>query len=98
MNKNENQFSNFIPQVEENTKKPKKEHLSKAQKRKQWNKTDGKGEKPRGWDWVDIVKHLSQTGSKAEQESQHRYKEISLVKTYIFVNTFSKRDNFFFSL
>jgi len=21
------------------------------------------GEKPRGWNWVDIVKHLSQTGS-----------------------------------
>lgn len=22
------------------------------------------GERPRGWDWVDIVKHLSQTGGK----------------------------------
>ncbi|XP_034181976.1 RWD domain-containing protein 4 [Osmia lignaria lignaria] len=56
-------------QGEETTKKPKKEHLTKAQKRRQWNKTDGKGEKPRGWDWVDIVKHLSQTGPKQEQES-----------------------------
>ncbi|XP_012277950.1 RWD domain-containing protein 4 [Orussus abietinus] len=54
---------------QESTKKPKKEQLSKAQKRRQWNKADGKGEKPRGWDWVDIVKHLSQTGSKQEQES-----------------------------
>lgn len=50
-------------------KKPKKEHLSKAQKRKQWNKADGKGERPRGWNWVDIVKHLSQTGPRSEQDS-----------------------------
>ncbi|CAK9822001.1 RWD domain-containing protein 4 [Anthophora retusa] len=56
-------------QLEETTKKPKKEHLTKAQKRRQWNKADGKGERPRGWDWVDIVKHLSQTGPKQEQES-----------------------------
>ncbi|XP_015603274.1 RWD domain-containing protein 4 isoform X3 [Cephus cinctus] len=54
---------------EEPTKKVKKEQLSKAQKRRQWSRADGKGEKPRGWDWVDIVKHLSQTGSKQEQES-----------------------------
>ncbi|KAG7198860.1 hypothetical protein KM043_015687 [Ampulex compressa] len=57
------------PQVEESTKKPRKEQLSKAQKRRQWNRSDGKGDKPRGWDWVDIVKHLSQTGPKQEQES-----------------------------
>lgn len=56
-------------QSEESTKRPKKEHLTKAQKRRQWNKADGKGERPRGWDWVDIVKHLSQTGPKQEQES-----------------------------
>lgn len=56
-------------QVEETIKKPKKEHLSKAQKRRQWNKADGKGERPRGWNWVDIVKHLSQTGPRSEQES-----------------------------
>ncbi|CAK9809947.1 RWD domain-containing protein 4 [Anthophora plagiata] len=56
-------------QLEETSKKTKKEHLTKAQKRRQWNKTDGKGERPRGWDWVDIVKHLSQTGPKQEQES-----------------------------
>ncbi|GJQ76053.1 hypothetical protein Trydic_g18104 [Trypoxylus dichotomus] len=42
----------------------KKEHLTKAQKRRHWDKMDSKGEKPRGWNWVDIVKHLSQTGSK----------------------------------
>ncbi|XP_029168312.1 RWD domain-containing protein 4 [Nylanderia fulva] len=54
-------------QVEETVKKVKKEHLSKAQKRRQWNKADGKGEKPRGWNWVDIVKHLSQTGPRSEE-------------------------------
>ncbi|KAI0982577.1 hypothetical protein GJ496_000764 [Pomphorhynchus laevis] len=35
--------------------------LSKAQKRKQWDK--GGPDKQRGWNWVDIIKHLSQTGS-----------------------------------
>ncbi|XP_012256907.2 RWD domain-containing protein 4 [Athalia rosae] len=54
---------------DESSKKVKKEQLTKAQKRRQWNRADGKGEKPRGWDWVDIVKHLSQTGSKPEYES-----------------------------
>ncbi|XP_043677052.1 RWD domain-containing protein 4 [Vespula pensylvanica] len=62
-------ISNENQQVEETVKRPKKEQLSKAQKRRQWNKADGKGERPRGWDWVDIVKHLSQTGPKQEQES-----------------------------
>ena len=46
---------------------PKKEQLTKAQKRKMWNKggldTD---DRPRGWNWVDIVKHLSQTGPQNE--------------------------------
>ncbi|XP_035738726.1 RWD domain-containing protein 4-like [Vespa mandarinia] len=62
-------ISNENQQAEEAVKRPKKEQLSKAQKRRQWNKADGKGERPRGWDWVDIVKHLSQTGPKQEQES-----------------------------
>ncbi|KAL9705955.1 hypothetical protein quinque_009473 [Culex quinquefasciatus] len=44
----------------------KKEHLTKAQKRRQWDRVDNKGNRPRGWDWVDIVKHLSQTGGKPE--------------------------------
>ncbi|XP_064612484.1 RWD domain-containing protein 4-like [Liolophura sinensis] len=43
-------------------KKEKREHLSKAQKRKIVNRLDAKGELPRGYDWVDIVKHLSQSG------------------------------------
>ncbi|XP_075153724.1 RWD domain-containing protein 4 [Haematobia irritans] len=46
----------------------KKEQLTKAQKRRQWERTNHKGDRPRGWDWVDIVKHLSQTGYKEEQK------------------------------
>lgn len=54
-------------QYQDETKKPaKKEQLTKAQKRKQWSRVDASGERPRGWNWMDIVKHLSQTGSKDE--------------------------------
>lgn len=42
----------------------KKVHLTKAQKRKQWDRVDNKGERPRGWNWVDIVHHLTQSGAK----------------------------------
>lgn len=55
-------ISDSLDDVKKNVVK--KSQLTKAQKRRQWERTDGKGEKPRGWDWVDIVKHLSQTGSK----------------------------------
>lgn len=44
------------------SKAPKKEQLTKSQKRRLWNQADHTGTKLRGWDWVDIVKHLSQTG------------------------------------
>ncbi|XP_048041226.1 RWD domain-containing protein 4 isoform X1 [Megalobrama amblycephala] len=37
-------------------KKEKKEQLTKAQKRKLIGRTDNKGELPRGWNWVDVVK------------------------------------------
>lgn len=48
----------------------KKERLTKAQKRRQWDQaTAGGGERPRGWDWVDIVKHLSSCGNKDEAGS-----------------------------
>nr|CAD7454915.1 unnamed protein product [Timema tahoe]CAD7602535.1 unnamed protein product [Timema genevievae] len=53
---------------ESSKKAPKKEQLSKSQKRKQWDRVDAKGDRPRGFDWVDVVKHLSQTGSKQETE------------------------------
>ncbi|KAK7790076.1 hypothetical protein R5R35_012998 [Gryllus longicercus] len=58
------------PQEVETKKAAKKEHLSKAQKRKQWDRVDARGEKPRGWDWVDVVKHLSQTGQKQVQNQE----------------------------
>ena len=44
-------------------KKEKKEQLTKAQKRRITDRTNFKGERERGWNWVDIVRHLSQTGS-----------------------------------
>ncbi|KAG5684873.1 hypothetical protein PVAND_014083 [Polypedilum vanderplanki] len=47
----------------------KKEQMTKAQKRKMWSRTDNKGNRQRGWNWVDIIKHLSQTGSKDESVS-----------------------------
>ncbi|XP_077445775.1 RWD domain-containing protein 4 [Stigmatopora argus] len=49
--------------VAANAKKNKKEQLTKAQKRRIINRTDNKGELPRGWNWVDVIK-LSKTGGK----------------------------------
>lgn len=48
-------------------KKEKKEQLTKAQKRRIINRTDNKGELPRGWNWVDVIKHLSKTGGKEDE-------------------------------
>ncbi|KAB7494226.1 RWD domain-containing protein 4 [Armadillidium nasatum] len=48
--------------IQENSDKKKKEHLTKSQKRKMWDRQNAEGERARGYDWVDIVKHLSQTG------------------------------------
>ena len=46
----------------------KKEQLTKSQKRRQWDHRMGgdDGQKPRGYDWIDIIRHLSQTGHKNE--------------------------------
>ncbi|KAM9335263.1 RWD domain-containing protein 4 [Symphorus nematophorus] len=41
-------------------KKDKKEQLTKAQKRRMISRTDNKGELPRGWNWVDVIKHVSE--------------------------------------
>lgn len=49
------------------SKPAKREQLTKAQKRRQWDQSVVGGERPRGFDWVDIVKHLSQCGNKDEQ-------------------------------
>ena len=51
--------------------KQKKEQLSKNQKRRLYDKFGTQGMmqgKQRGWDWVDVVKHLSQTGVKPAGE------------------------------
>ena len=43
--------------------KVKKEQLSKAQKRSLWKKGGvNEDDRERGWNWVDIVRHLSQSG------------------------------------
>jgi hypothetical protein len=54
----------FFSKVEHLCKdnKERRSGLTKAQKRRQWDRMDGKGEKIRGYDWVDVIKHLSQTG------------------------------------
>lgn len=44
-------------------KKAKKENLTKQQKRRLADRVDVHGERPRGWDWVDIIRHLSKTGN-----------------------------------
>ena len=44
-------------------------NMTKAQKRRMWDKMEAgakAGERPRGWDWMDIIKHLSQTGNKED--------------------------------
>ncbi|KAK9873340.1 hypothetical protein WA026_022145 [Henosepilachna vigintioctopunctata] len=58
---------NLEEDIQETKRAPKKEQFTKAQKRRQWNRLDAKGERQRGWNWVDIVKHLSQTGSKDDK-------------------------------
>ncbi|KAI6651540.1 RWD domain-containing protein 4 [Oopsacas minuta] len=56
--------SSQLPKV----RREKKEHLTKATKRKLANMTDAKGEKPRGWNWVDVIKHLSKTGDTTDSQ------------------------------
>jgi len=41
---------------------PKTQPLTKAQKRKQYKYIDSSGEKLRGWNWIDIISHLSKKG------------------------------------
>ncbi|XP_005111927.1 RWD domain-containing protein 4 [Aplysia californica] len=49
--------------------KEKKEQLTKAQKRRIFDRFGANADKPRGWDWVDIIKHLAQTGGQKTVES-----------------------------
>ncbi|KAK7087530.1 RWD domain-containing protein 4-like [Littorina saxatilis] len=50
---------------EEGAKKERKEQLTKQQKRRIFDKFGGSTmeDRPRGWNWVDVIKHLSQTGA-----------------------------------
>ncbi|XP_013780037.1 RWD domain-containing protein 4-like [Limulus polyphemus] len=59
-----------VPEPEGAVSKKKKPQLTKQQKRKMFDRLDAKGEKPRGWDWVDIVKHLSQTGGSKSNTTE----------------------------
>ncbi|VDL95191.1 unnamed protein product [Schistocephalus solidus] len=59
--------SDFIPvlaKFQTKEKPVKGPALTKSQKRRQLNRLDASGNLPRGWNWVDIVKHLRQTGSQ----------------------------------
>ena len=40
--------------------------MTKNQKRRHFDKYGAAEEKPRGWDWVDIVSHLSKGPNKPE--------------------------------
>jgi len=42
------------------SKKDAKEKMSKSQKRRYFDRFGAGGEKPRGWNWVSIISHLSQ--------------------------------------
>ena len=53
----------------EKKKKEKKEQLTKAQKRRLGDRFGANKDRPRGWDWVDIIKHLSQTGRMEDGET-----------------------------
>lgn len=46
----------------------KKEQLTKSQKRRMWERTDNKGQRQRGWDWVCLIRHLSQTGNSKDDD------------------------------
>ena len=51
-----------VEEASNKIEKQKKEQLTKAQKRRITERTNHKGERERGWDWVDVIRHLSQTG------------------------------------
>ncbi|GMH45954.1 hypothetical protein BSKO_13918 [Bryopsis sp. KO-2023] len=42
-----------------NSKDPKKEKMTKAQKRRHFDRFGAAEDKPRGWNWVEIISHLS---------------------------------------
>lgn len=61
------QLAPVIKTSSENPEAVKKEQLTKSQKRKMWERTDNKGQLQRGWNWVDIIRHLSQTANSKDE-------------------------------
>lgn len=60
-------LENLDTEEEVSEKKEKKEHLTKAQKRARWKQGGlDVGDRERGWNWIDVIKHLAQTGGKPE--------------------------------
>jgi len=51
----------------EKSKTKKNTQLTKAQKRRMWDKGGNEEDRVRGWDWIDVVKHLHQTGGKDDE-------------------------------
>ncbi|KAM3672694.1 RWD domain-containing protein 4 isoform 1-T1 [Ammospiza maritima maritima] len=75
-----NSISIGTPEVPPSKKKEKKEQLSKTQKRKLADKTDNKGELPRGWNWVDVIKvNKVKSDSKCLSYTRHEYLHPALV-------------------
>ena len=37
----------------------KKVQMTKSQKKKMYKFVDGNGERPRGWNWVDLISHVT---------------------------------------
>lgn len=54
----------WLPVILQGKEKIRKENLTKSQKRRQMNHRDISGNLPRGWNWIDVIKHLRQTGSQ----------------------------------
>merc|ERR1711915_980487 len=49
--------------------KVKKEQLTKNQKKRMWDKGGlAESDRERGWNWIDVIKHLHQTGGGPETE------------------------------
>lgn len=59
----------------------KKEQLTKSQKRRLWERTDNKGNRARGWDWVDIIRHLSQTGHSRDEPLLTNAQNVTIAQT-----------------
>eukprot|EP00092_Neocalanus_flemingeri_P006434 GFUD01006933.1.p1 GENE.GFUD01006933.1~~GFUD01006933.1.p1 ORF type:complete len:195 (+),score=57.69 GFUD01006933.1:75-659(+) len=54
---------------DEGRQKSKKEQLTKGQKRAMWKKGGlNEDDRQRGWNWVDVVKHLHQTGGGEQMD------------------------------